>query len=1806
MSAIQRPRLRFRLSLPVPVRRLFWLFFVTILTLLPCLADAQSSENTVVNREEPNRIAIQHLNAGDTAKALKSLDAVGEATTPISMTQPDPLAPACARLHRALSQLSSEEQFDLLSAWSIPAGANRIRMLTAIVPTGAPPAEFARALGERPRASSFQVSSIGEVRGIYSSAWSLVVAARESGKLKRLIADLTTLVEKKVPKSDGLLMLAQIADGRGDVARLKEELSKLARQLKAGVPTTAAGPGSLDPSSIVLAAACLQHPELRPLGEEMFETLVACTYAQPARVLRPFLRQALATAMLVNRGKSDAALVLAQRFKYWLPVAGELTGPNAVWLTHDDHLLHLSGSGDDQLFFRYPLHGTFQFHLDTQSGGRFETEGGLVFGELHFQPSSSTFALDVSNSQGTTIGKRFCYFVYPGVRPTYQHLTLESSHAATVSVNRHSMWHDPDAVDCPWFGLRSLDERNPLFRNVKLTGNPVIPRSVSLSQGKTLRGWQNLIDGEPRMEEGSAAWKLSANIIEAFPGRDEAHVEHLLSFQRPVVAGESVSYEFLHVPGKTEVSPALGRVVFLLQTDGVRLHWMTNGSREWTGLDADNSVVEPLNRRGPRPLPLKANDWNRITLTRSGQSVTLTLNDVAIYERPVDWTGDHRFGFYRHRKATGAQVRNVTLSGDWPESVPEEFHESPLAVMGPALLPADRQTFDRLFRDDFLSENVFVVRRRSLAMPLADRFEFLSRWVLPGPDHAGFRVAGDFTPTRPAPVGLEPATSQPELGGQIVSPVYDWLDAARELGRLDECRRRVEAAVIDERDLDSQSRVTGFQNRARAALFLLLSIEKGDSAGVLSDAGKLSDLLRTQTPIEISDQWPETLVADHGFCKMPQSPGVQEIVSHLYSQRTMQWRPAGIGVWHTHVAAIHGRLKLLKSGTSEAQSEDLHEWIPVSISRSVFSGEGFPNATWHRHGTRVVKVAGHDEDFLFYRQPLSGNFEVECDVVEPSSAPTQLLLAGTFSGLHWDLKNLDVGTIRGAGPIFPLERPVSHQGAWVRYRSVIRDGNRTDSMNGHLVQRRSLPDHVDPWVGIRVWGRFQSSFQNVRITGHPTVLNAVSLSDSNELTGWSSYHDDSVADAEKSWKHVDAPDSSGEIIGRRETGLAGNYHEGLLRYQRPLVEDGTIEYEFYYEPGMSETHPALDRLALLLHPSGVREHWITDHRKERTDLASNNSVEQAQYRRGPSDLPLNARDWNHVKLTVRGMTLKLELNRQLVYERALERTNQRMFGLFHFVDISEVRVRNVVMRGDWPKSLRPLAEQELAGPVNPLDADRPRLAARFTHDFQKDGLPDTYFKPVSPPNGVMVSPGSDGLRVNVTASGTWIATEITPRFRLAGDFDIEATFANLHVQVQKGDSGIILLANMDDQRKSVYGISRVLNEAGFQGSQCSQSMERADGSRSWQAEVTPNSSVNGRLRMARRGTKLSYLFAEEDSEIFRTFHSETMTDAATESGGIRLHSLCTSAGTSQVIWKKLDLRAEKMTWLREGPESSTLMLRVVQADGKGLKTIATPNSIGLTHLGSPEWSPDGRKIAFDMSNGTTSSSRIVVINADGSDMKDLGSGCMPSFSRDGSRIVLSLHGEGVVTIKPDGQDLEVIDRFGWGSQWSPDGKSIAYLKSANITVLDLKSQDSRTLLTGEAATRYNSLFWSLGWSNDSRYIGFKARRRDTGKCELGVVEVASGEFKVLHTDAATAIEDFMWSPDNEQLIVGIQNPLVQGPQLYSINRKNPGPPQLLPAQPRGQKSYGYAWSRDGKRIVLASMKVPVPVKWITGPVEEPE
>ena len=127
-------------------------------------------------------VSHEYLRAGELGDALKVLAEAADLNLLPAEDQDDGLASAASGLHRRIAALNAEERFDLLHKWSMPTESRRtVRALASITPTQAPPAVFARALGERPRRDSFAIPKIGEVHGLFSTAWMLVQAADEAG-----------------------------------------------------------------------------------------------------------------------------------------------------------------------------------------------------------------------------------------------------------------------------------------------------------------------------------------------------------------------------------------------------------------------------------------------------------------------------------------------------------------------------------------------------------------------------------------------------------------------------------------------------------------------------------------------------------------------------------------------------------------------------------------------------------------------------------------------------------------------------------------------------------------------------------------------------------------------------------------------------------------------------------------------------------------------------------------------------------------------------------------------------------------------------------------------------------------------------------------------------------------------------------------------------------------------------------------------------------------------------------------------------------------------------------------------------------------------------------------------------------------------------------------------------------------------------------------------------------------------------------------------------------------------------------------
>jgi len=122
--------------------------------------------------------------------------------------------------------------------------------------------------------------------------------------------------------------------------------------------------------------------------------------------------------------------------------------------------------------------------------------------------------------------------------------------------------------------------------------------------------------------------------------------------------------------------------------------------------------------------------------------------------------------------------------------------------------------------------------------------------------------------------------------------------------------------------------------------------------------------------------------------------------------------------------------------------------------------------------------------------------------------------------------------------------------------------------------------------------------------------------------------------------------------------------------------------------------------------------------------------------------------------------------------------------------------------------------------------------------------------------------------------------------------------------------------------------------------------------------------------------------------------------------------------------------------------SSSHDIMVVNADGSGARKL-TNQLYGF----QPSWSPDGTKILF-MTNGRPP--RIRVMNADGTNLQDIGGGNDAQWSPDGSKILFVQSQQStsdIAVMKPDGKDVRVLTN-GTGTvlhpSWSPDGKRIAF------------------------------------------------------------------------------------------------------------------------------------------------------------------
>ena len=320
--------------------------------------------------------------------------------------------------------------------------------------------------------------------------------------------------------------------------------------------------------------------------------------------------------------------------------------------------------------------------------------------------------------------------------------------------------------------------------------------------------------------------------------------------------------------------------------------------------------------------------------------------------------------------------------------------------------------------------------------------------------------------------------------------------------------------------------------------------------------------------------------------------------------------------------------------------------------------------------------------------------------------------------------------------------------------------------------------------------------------------------ESGKLLGWYDYYQRPGTNSQRlsDWrgKAFRAPSTgqpTTEITDSRATELPrGSHVERLLIYTRPILEDGIIEYDFWYAAGKTHAHPALGLTCFVLKPSGVEIHHATDGRYDRTKRRPDNrtkpSTAPTEFAdRSNSVLPLLPEAWNSMRLQVQGDTLRISLNDQLIHQHAIElEPNQRTFGLFHYADQSDLRVRNPSWQGEWPKALPELEQQELAVYANGFLEERSGdLTQVIQYRLDDKSLASRRFRVIEGNAISNVRPTSQGLILSRDGSDGYTGAMIAPNVRVGGDFDLTVALDQFACRAHLGKIGSTRVLVLNEQ-----------------------------------------------------------------------------------------------------------------------------------------------------------------------------------------------------------------------------------------------------------------------------------------------------------------------------------------------------------------------------------------------------------------------
>ncbi|QNS05400.1 TolB family protein [Streptomyces xanthii] len=260
---------------------------------------------------------------------------------------------------------------------------------------------------------------------------------------------------------------------------------------------------------------------------------------------------------------------------------------------------------------------------------------------------------------------------------------------------------------------------------------------------------------------------------------------------------------------------------------------------------------------------------------------------------------------------------------------------------------------------------------------------------------------------------------------------------------------------------------------------------------------------------------------------------------------------------------------------------------------------------------------------------------------------------------------------------------------------------------------------------------------------------------------------------------------------------------------------------------------------------------------------------------------------------------------------------------------------------------------------------------------------------------------------------------------------------------------------------------------------------------------------------------------------------------------------------------------------------SPALVTLDPASGGVIRTLAQNAQEGVL-------SPKGSTVAFvqrddtciPQPEGCAYARNLVLAGSDGSDRRVLVPGiapeaneapyvALPDWSPDGKRIVYSSP-RGMEWIRTDGTGQEVLTPAGGAGTFSPDGKTIAFVRTStyetpdgwesgrDVWIMDVATREVRQVSTARDASS-----GPVDWSPDGQRIAYVT---DNG---LATVDVATGATTQLQnnwTTYLTGVQGPVFSPDGTRIAFSAVNTVDYTRSTYVAGATDGSDPQVLTSQ----------------------------------------